>query len=391
MRAIVFAVFAVETLCACGQGVAFDDFDAQESQESRIVGGVDADIAQVPWQVALMTRRYQQYCGGSILSPEWVVSAAHCTPSVGDLIGAGASRRDAMRTTAQVRSIAQTITFPGFRDASRGKDIVLLKLNTPLDLSGPNAKAIALATPGDASAFGPGEAAVVSGWGALRSNGSSPNQLQRVEVTISTPGEVRSAYGALTDDQLGAARPGKDSCQGDSGGPLVVRFGQNPLLAGIVSWGDGCAKPGKPGMYSRVASFSSWVQSTTGVSPGGGGSGGGGAGGGGAGGGGAGGGGPSPLLSQANLSAQGGSTLRYSFDVPAGTRRMTVVLSGGTGDADLYVRFGAPTSAASWDCRPFQDDNDETCIMDNPSPGQWHIGVRAYRSFQGVSLVATSP
>lgn len=350
------------------------EVDVVDSVEGRIVGGVDADISVVPWQVALMTRNYQQFCGGSILSAEWVVSAAHCTPSVGTLIGAANSRLSTMRTNAQIRSVAQVVRRPGFRSPPNGNDIVLMKLNAPLDLTGANAKAIAFATEADAATFAPGSVALVSGWGTLRSGGSSSNQLQRVEVDISTPAAVTAAYGNLTNDQIGAARPGKDSCQGDSGGPLVVFKNGTPLLAGIVSWGDGCAKPGKPGMYSRVASFASWIETTTSlggpVDPG-----------------------PQPvtLISETGLSASQGSTLRGTFTVAANTPRITVVITGGTGDADLYLRFGAATSTSAWDCRPYKDGNDETCVVDNPQAGTWHVGVRAFRAFSGVSLKGTAP
>jgi trypsin len=111
-----------------------------------------------------------------------------------------------------------------------------------------------------------GALSVVSGWGTLSSGGSLPSQLQAVEVFIVSRTECNNAYaayGGITVNMICGGVPGggKDSCQGDSGGPLVVG-GQ---LAGIVSWGVGCALPNYPGVYSNVATLKSWVTNTTGV------------------------------------------------------------------------------------------------------------------------------
>lgn len=367
------AVFA--TLVGCGPDavvITSDDGEGIDTVEGRIVGGVDADISAVPWQVAVMDQSWFQYCGGSIINESWILTAAHCEVAVGDKIGAAHSKLTTMRTAGQIRTVVQAITYPGYVTSEQGKDVMLVKLNAPLDLSGPNAKAIALATEADAAAFAPGAVATVSGWGTLKSNGSSPDQLQRVDVDVSTAAQVSSAYGTLTADQLGAMRAGKDSCQGDSGGPLYVKKNGAPLLAGVVSWGEGCASPGKPGMYSRVASFASWVASKLGSTPT-----------------------PPPssqtLLSQTNLSGAKGATARFTYTVPANTHSVTVVMSKGTGDADLYVRFGSKTTTASYDCRPYKDGNDETCTFTSPQAGTWHIGVRAYSAYSGVSLVVTTP
>lgn len=368
-------------LFACGPDVAVlsgSEGDELDTAEGRIVGGVDSDISVTPWQVAVMDSQYYQYCGGSIVNESWVLTAAHCEVAVGDKIGAGHSKLTTMRTSGQIRTVVQAITFPGYVTSEQGKDVMLVKVNAPFDLSGPNAKAVAIATESDATYFAAGAVATVTGWGTLRSNGSSPNQLQRVELDISTAAAVRASYGQLTADQLGAYRSGKDSCQGDSGGPLTVKKNGTPILVGVVSWGEGCAEPNTPGMYSRVPSFSPWITSKIGTSsqppvdP------------------------PPPsgtvtLLSQSDLRASKGTTLRSTFTVSPGTQSITVVLSGGTGDADLYVKFGSQTATNSYACRPYKDGNDETCTFSNPQAGTWHIGVRAYAAFSGASLVVTNP
>ncbi len=259
------AVGFLALLCACGPATSNTVDDAVDSADSEIVGGVISTIEAVPWQVAVMTPRFQQYCGGSIISANWIVTAAHCQVSVGDQIGAGSAKLSTIRTAGQVRSVAQVITASGFSDPSTGRDIALLRLSTPLNLDGVKTRAIAYAKATDTALYNTGTLATVSGWGTLSSGGSSPNTVRRVDVRVSSAADVRSAYGNVSSDQFGGAAPGKDSCQGDSGGPFIVRNGSTPVLTGIVSYGNGCALAGFPGMYSRVASFASFIASTTGV------------------------------------------------------------------------------------------------------------------------------
>ncbi|WJG10296.1 S8 family serine peptidase [Aliiglaciecola sp. LCG003] len=105
------------------------------------------------------------------------------------------------------------------------------------------------------------------------------------------------------------------------------------------------------------------------------------------GGGGGGGGGVDPVTGQlTGLSASSGAWKRYTWDVPAGVSTLTVSISGGSGDADLYMRLGAEPSTGSYDCRPYLNGNNEVCTFTNPSSGTWHIGIRAYTSFSGVTM-----
>jgi hypothetical protein len=117
----------------------------------------------------------------------------------------------------------------------------------------------------------PGVVSTVSGWGALSEGGPSPDDLQAVEVPIISNEDAQAAYPevTITEDQLAAGlldEGGKDSCQGDSGGPLIVpdAEGTGFLLAGIVSWGFGCARPDAPGMYGRVSSFADFINEVLG-------------------------------------------------------------------------------------------------------------------------------
>jgi secreted trypsin-like serine protease len=244
------------------------------TDEGAIVGGTIARLSSAPFQVAVLTPDLQQFCGGSILNENWVLTAGHCRVQAGNKIAAGNLKLSTIGTKAQVRTVAQAITFPGFRQPTSGKDATLLRLSAPLDLSGPNVKAIALPSAAEIAAGidGPGAAVTVTGWGSTRSGGGSSDALRIAKLTLVSNAAAQTAYNGkatITSDQVGASAPGKDSCQGDSGGPLFTLSAGKPVLVGIVSWGEGCADPKFPGLYSRVTSFVPWIaQNATEPQPG---------------------------------------------------------------------------------------------------------------------------
>ncbi|MBK8010828.1 MAG: trypsin-like serine protease [Deltaproteobacteria bacterium] len=262
---------ALSAVAACAPGTADETAVSERTTESKIVGGADTTIEANPWQVSLRTTYDPHFCGGSIIAPDWVLTAAHCMQgaSASTLrVVAGVTRRSSTNS-GQVREVSQIIVFPGFVTPTSGKDAALLHLSQPFDLSSPAVRTIPIATPADATAglTDAGVNAMVTGWGTLHSNDYSlPEILQGVTVPIVSNAVAIQAYGAgrITDDQLAAGvvgTGGKDSCQGDSGGPLTVPApGGGRILAGIVSWGNGCGDPSYPGLYSRVSSFTSWIQ-----------------------------------------------------------------------------------------------------------------------------------
>lgn len=89
-----------------------------------------------------------------------------------------------------------------------------------------------------------------------------------------------------------------------------------------------------------------------------------------------------------DLSASRGNWLRYTVEIPSGMSTLQVQISGGSGDADLYLRRGSQPTTSAYDCRPYLNGNNEVCTINNPQPGTWHIGIRAYRTFSGVDLLA---
>lgn len=364
-----------------------DDKDP-DREDARIVGGEDANIADYPWQISMQTTSGFHYCGGSILNEEWIVTAAHCVDgSTAESIRVVAGfTNQSLSGDGQKREVAEVISFPDYVSPEQGKDAALLHLATPLDLTAPGVSAIGLVTEADLVLTAPGVISTVTGWGTLTSGGTSPDTLQKVDVPLVSNEDAQVAYKqeTITEDQLAAGVlgvGGRDACQGDSGGPLVVpnAAGDAYVLAGIVSWGYGCGDAKYPGLYARVSSFATWIQDTTGVvqDPGNGG--------------GDGGGTPPTsdvVLQETDLSGGRGAWLDYTVEVPAGAISLDAVMTGGTGDADLYLRHDKLPTTRKYDCRSYRSTNDEACTITAPAAGVWYVSVRGYSSFSGADLTA---
>ncbi len=244
----------------------------------KIVGGDNVDIHDYPWQVSMQLRPphgVQHFCGGTILSEDWILTASHCLVfddgSGGDLflepfhirVRAGFTH---MQNPSQGShyNVAEIIMHPDYSTNPNDYrfDIALVRLADPIDLTLDTKARVNIVTMSDADhgLTDPGTLARVSGWGALYSGGPSPNNLQAVEVPIVDVSDTSYPPGSITADMILAGAPGKDSCQGDSGGPLVVEDGNNWYkVAGVVSFGVGCGSPGYPGAYARVSYFENWL------------------------------------------------------------------------------------------------------------------------------------
>merc|ERR1712083_873402 len=235
----------------------------------RIVGG-EAAPSPVPWQVAVLSGSFQ-YCGATILDATTVLCAAHCDVSTSDKIRAGSVNR---KNGGQVRNIAQVFNNNQYNPSTFDNDFAILKLDSPLELND-DVKPACLPTSTEyLDVSSTEERCFTSGWGTLSSGGSSTNTCQFVRVPAITNAACNSDYGAgsITDSMICAGYPGvggKDACQGDSGGPFVCNDNGKAVVAGVVSWGNGCALADYPGVYARTTYVLDWIKSYMGdeVSP----------------------------------------------------------------------------------------------------------------------------
>ncbi|WP_416962488.1 S1 family peptidase [Streptomyces sp. Agncl-13] len=220
-----------------------------------IVGGSTTTTTTYPFVMQITDASQNQFCGGTLVSATKVVTAAHCmvgeTTSSVRVVG---GRTYLNGTNGTVSKVSKIWINPSYTDATNGNDVAVLTLSTSMPYT--TAKYVAST---DTSVYATGATARILGWGTTSENGSSSNQLRTATVPIVSDTSCKSSYGSdfIATDMVcaGYTSGGVDTCQGDSGGPLLI----GGVLAGITSWGEGCAEAGYPGVYSRLTKFSSLV------------------------------------------------------------------------------------------------------------------------------------
>lgn len=223
--------------------------------QGKIVGGDEAEEDENPFQVALLLSESPdnaaaQFCGGTLVSANMVVTAAHCSDFItaGDVqVLAGARSLDG---SADRHDVASITIHPNWDDVTFDNDVAVWELAD-------NVTDVPFA--GLATEDGPvGGNLLVTGWGTLTEGGNSPIDLHAVTVPLVSVADCNDADsydGQITGTMLcaGLDQGGQDACQGDSGGPLT-RGPNNADLTGVVSWGIGCAREDFYGVYARVSS-----------------------------------------------------------------------------------------------------------------------------------------
>ncbi|SDK32352.1 S1 family peptidase [Streptomyces indicus] len=231
-----------------------------------VIGGSPVQVSDSPWAVALASRdrfggtRAGQFCGGAVVAPTIVLTAAHCLSM--EVLGAPLETVDDLHVIAgrndlkaaggrevAVRDVWVNEEYDSFTNAG---DLAILTLDKPL----PADHVIPMAPAGD-RAYDAGTAARVYGWGDTTGQGDYARSLRAARVRVLSDAACEAAYPGNADGTYlrgvmlcaGEMEGGRDACQGDSGGPLVARG----RLIGLVSWGSGCGQAGSPGVYTRIS------------------------------------------------------------------------------------------------------------------------------------------
>ncbi len=244
-----------------------NQFRAHAGGGERPVFGEPASLKDHPWQVAIVAAEIEdnyaaQFCGGSTVGDHWVLTAAHCVD--------GGTTKEMIRVLRGTDDLTQggerweveeIHVHENWDPASSDSDIALLKLAKPV----PAAALIPL-WPADLAAPSPGTPLQVTGWGRTGETSPRSKLLIVVEVPLQPLCDVcnaEDAYnGEVTHNMLcaGKVKGGGDACKGDSGGPATAVSGGTRRLIGIVSWGKGCGRPKRYGVYTAVGKFEAWIR-----------------------------------------------------------------------------------------------------------------------------------
>jgi secreted trypsin-like serine protease len=243
--------------------------NAAPDRTVQIVGGTPVGDDRYPWIAAVYFYSadrdlFLPGCGGTLIGARWILTAAHCVvdadtgelevaSNVAVLLGV----RNLASDEGTLARVDQVIVHPDYEAVTFANDVALLELREASD-----ATPIALSTAANPVPL-VGETATVAGWGATEEDGPASATLLQADVPIAGHNRCWPPHrSSLDENQMvcaGGAIANRDACQGDSGGPLFVLRDNQPIQAGVVSFGNGCARQGEPGVYSRISSYQPWI------------------------------------------------------------------------------------------------------------------------------------
>ncbi|XP_042563518.1 transmembrane protease serine 12 [Clupea harengus] len=260
----VLALNGISALDSCGQQPLVD-----APGGSRIVGGQTAPEGAWPWQVSIQ-RGYKHICGGIVLSTQWVITSAHCfndQPSPRKLhVLAGEQNILKRGKHAQYRNVKKLIIHNDYKQATFDSDIALLQLSKPLRFTNHVQPLCTISTEAEEENLH-FSACFISGWGSTQFEGPGVYTLQEAEVELiarETCNKKDWYNGFISENMVcaGFEEGNVDGCQGDSGGPLQCYSEEQDkfYLLGVTSFGEQCALPKKPGVYTRSSRYSDWLK-----------------------------------------------------------------------------------------------------------------------------------
>ncbi|XP_071521115.1 trypsin-like [Panulirus ornatus] len=239
-------------------------------KQPRIAGGYEAGKGQFPWLVSLQATNFQEgwhLCGASLLTPEWVLIAAHCLDSEKPewlWVVSGEHDTTVEEGTEQYLLIDYFVKHPEFIywETPYRNDIALIHLSTPAILD-----EYTNVAPMPQHAMDLAGSCREAGWGAMHEGGGSSNTVHWADVPLLSSSTCEAAYNSIHDPKAlcaGNLQGGVGSCMGDNGGGLLCMDPErgSPVIGGVMSWREGCAKPNMPAIYMKVADYLDWIHST---------------------------------------------------------------------------------------------------------------------------------
>ncbi|XP_042314115.1 vitamin K-dependent protein C-like isoform X2 [Sceloporus undulatus] len=234
---------------------------------AKVIGGKSGRKGDSPWQVMLSDSTGKFKCGGVLINPAWVLTAAHCVVNEQRIrLKFGKYNRLRTEESEQIMDVDKQLPHENYSESTSDNDIAMLHLAHPIMV---NKYIVPICLPSkllaDQELMKEGTQTVVTGWGSQSTDNSKnySTVLQYIKIPVAPRNDcINAMWNSVSDNMFCAGIPGdkRDSCHADSGGPMVTKFKNTWFLIGLVSWGEGCGNPDNFGIYTKVSAYLDWIE-----------------------------------------------------------------------------------------------------------------------------------